>query len=73
MHKLRGGNFDLDLCSGDTIPWEQDPCPWNEAERTLVHRGAVKSTSICPCFSGLGDGEALDTVLCSFPEKRQPA
>lgn len=73
MHKLHGGNIDLDLCSGDTIPWKQDPCPWNEAEGTLEHRCAVKSTSICPYFAGLGDGDALDTVMCTFPEKKQPA
>ena len=69
MHKLKGGNFDLDLCSGDSIPWKQDPCPWNLAEGTNSHRCAVKNTSICKYFAGLGDGDALDTVLCTYPEE----
>ncbi len=70
MHKLKGGNFDLDLCSGDTIEWKQDPCPWNVAENTNIHRCAVKSTSICEYFAGLGDKGYLDIVLCVYPEKR---
>ncbi len=70
MHKLKGGNLDLDLCSGDSVPWKQDPCPWNESEKADIHKCAVKNTSICPFFAGLGDGNVLDTVLCTFPEKR---
>jgi hypothetical protein len=67
LHKLKGGNFDLDLCSGESVDWPQDPCPWNEAEGTLAHHCAVKNTSICPYFVSLGDGKARDTVLCSYP------
>ncbi len=70
MHKLRGGNFDLDLCSADSVEWEQDPCPWNTAEKTGCHRCAVKNTSICEYLAGLGDRESLDTVYCTYPEKR---
>jgi len=70
MHKLKGGNIDLDLVSADTVPWKQDPCPWNAAEGTLAHRCAIKNTSICEYFVGLGDGDALDTVLCSYPVPR---
>jgi hypothetical protein len=70
MHKLKGGNLDLDLCSGDSISWKQDPCPWNVAEKTNNHKCAVKNTSICEYFAGLGDGDNLDTVLCIYPEKR---
>ena len=71
VKKLRGGNFDLDLCSGDSIGWKQDPCPWNAAENTECHKCAVKNTSICDYFAGLGDGENLDTVLCTYPERRR--
>jgi len=70
MNKLKGGNLDLDLCSGDAVPWKQDPCPWNVAEKTTSHKCAVKNISICPYFAGLGDGDNLDTVLCTYPEKR---
>jgi hypothetical protein len=71
MHKLKGGNFDLDLCSGDSISWKQDLCPWNVAEKTNSHKCAVKDTSICKYFAGLGDGDNLDTVLCTYPEERK--
>jgi hypothetical protein len=70
MNKLKGGNFDLDLCSSDLVTWKQDPCPWNVAEKTFIHRCAVKSTSICEYFAGLGDGDEVDTVLCTYPIKR---
>jgi hypothetical protein len=72
MRKLKGGNFDLDLCSGDAVKWKQDPCPWNVAEKTTAHKCAVKNTSICGYFAGLGDGDALDTVLCTYPVRRTP-
>jgi hypothetical protein len=67
LHKLKGGNFDLDLVSGGAVGWPQDPCPWNTAELTATHRCAVKNTSICPYFAGLGDGKDRDTVRCSYP------
>lgn len=65
MHNLKGGNFDLDMCSGDSINWKQDPYPWNVTENTSDHKCAVKNTSICRFFAGLGDGENIDTVLCT--------
>lgn len=71
MNKLKGGNFDLDLCSGDSINWPQDSCPWNTAENSAAHRCAVKNTSICEYFAGLGDGDKLDTVLCTYPGKNK--
>ena len=40
-------------------------CPWNESEKTDVHKCAVKNTSICKYFKGV---EYLDTLLCSYPE-----
>lgn len=70
MRKLKGGNLDLDLCSGDSISWKQDPCPWNMAEKTDRHKCAVKNTSICEYFAGLGDGAMVDIVLCTYSEKR---
>jgi hypothetical protein len=69
IRKLKGGNVDLDLCSGDTVDWPQDPCPWNVEENADIHYCAIKNTSICPYFAGLGDGKKLDMVLCSYPEK----
>jgi hypothetical protein len=53
------------------VPWPQDPCPWNTADNTNFHKCAVKNTSICEYFAGLGDGENLDTVLCTYPERRR--
>lgn len=67
IRKLKGGNFDLDLCSGDKVDWKQDPCPWNVEDKTAVHRCAVKNTSICKYFVSLGEGGERDTVLCSYP------
>ena len=65
IRKLRGANMDIDLATpADAIQWQQDHCPWNEAEGTNVHKCAVKNVSICPYFCGV---EYLDTVLCSYP------
>jgi len=65
IKKPSGANMDIDLTTlGDRISWEQERCPWNEAERTDEHRCAVKDVSICPYFCGL---EYLDSVLCCYP------
>ena len=66
MKKLHGANMGIDLAtpSGE-IAWEQDTCPWNQAEGVDTHRCAVKNISICEYFRGI---EALDTVLCAYPE-----
>jgi hypothetical protein len=57
--------MDIDLATAPgNIQWEQDLCPWNQAEATQEHRCAVKNVSICPYFCGI---EVLDTVLCSYP------
>ncbi|MGE5378856.1 MAG: hypothetical protein ACM3XO_27695 [Bacteroidota bacterium] len=67
VRKLKGANMDIDLATPrEEIPWEQDCCPWNEAELTGVHRCAVKNVSICRYFRGV---EYLDTLLCSYPEE----
>ena len=67
IRKLDGANMDIDLASPEaSIPWQQDRCPWNEAERTDNHKCAVKNVSICRFFCGI---EFLDTVLCSYPHK----
>lgn len=66
INKLKGGNLDIDLATPqERIPWEQDACPWNEAEGATVHKCAVKDVSICPYFCGI---EYLDTILCCYPE-----
>lgn len=65
LHKLKGANMDIDLATpAADIAWQQDGCPWNQAESTDSHRCAVKNTSICPHFHGI---EYLDTLLCSYP------
>ena len=67
MKKLRGANMDIDLATSEgEIEWQQDRCPWNEAEGTNAHKCAVKNVSICPYFCGI---EYLDTVLCSYPHE----
>ena len=65
VNKLRGANMDIDLATpkGD-IHWEQDQCPWNEAEDTNEHKCAVKNISICRYFCGV---EYPDTLICSYP------
>jgi hypothetical protein len=67
IHRLKGANMDIDLATPrDQIAWEQDHCPWNEAENTDEHRCAVKNVSICRYFRGV---EYMDTLLCSYPDK----
>lgn len=67
IRKLDGANMDIDLATPDeSIGWQQDTCPWNEAEGTTEHRCAVKSVSICPYFCGI---EYLDNVLCCYPNE----
>jgi len=63
--KLKGANMDIDLATPTKdIAWQQDICPWNQAESTDSHRCAVKNISICQHFRGV---EYLDTLLCSYP------
>lgn len=67
IRKLDGANMDIDLATpADKISWEQDQCPWNEAEGTNEHKCAVKNVSICTYFCGI---EYLDYVLCSYPNQ----
>jgi hypothetical protein len=69
IHKLKGANMDIDLATpANDIAWQQDACPWNQAESTNIHRCAVKNVSLCPHFRGV---EYLDTLLCSFPISTQ--
>jgi len=70
LRRLAGANMDIDLATPPgTIAWRQDPCPWNEAERTVEHRCAVKGVSICRYFRGV---EPLDTLLCAYPLPQDP-
>jgi len=65
IRKLSGANMDIDLTSPKgQIGWQQDQCPWNQAEGSEQHRCAVKNVSICDYFRGI---EYLDVVLCSYP------
>lgn len=65
IQKLKGANMDIDLATPQgSIAWEQDGCPWNEAEETNTHKCAVKNVSICPYFCGV---EYMDTLLCCYP------
>ena len=70
IRKLNGANMDIDLATPrGEISWEQDRCPWNEAEQTNEHRCAIKNVSICRYFRGV---EYLDTLLCSYPDENAP-
>ncbi len=60
---LRGANMGIDLTSKN-LPWKQDECPWNAAEKTSKHKCAVKNVSICKYFNGVAKP---DTVICSYP------
>jgi hypothetical protein len=65
IRQLKGANMDIDLATPEgRISWEQDFCPWNQAEHTDEHRCAVKNVSICRYFRGV---EYMDTLLCSYP------
>jgi hypothetical protein len=65
IQKLTGANMDIDLASPTgSIAWEQQKCPWNEAEKSGEHRCAVKNISLCPYFCGV---EYPDSLLCSYP------
>lgn len=67
IKKLKGGNLDIDLATpAKKIIWQQDKCPWNEAEKTGKHKCALKNVSICPYFCGI---EYIDFVLCCYPNK----
>lgn len=67
IKRLNGANMDIDLTTENKdIRWEQDKCPWNEAEDSNEHKCAVKDVSICPYFCGI---EYLDNVLCCYPHK----
>lgn len=67
LRELRGGNMDIDLVPKAGLKWEQEGCPWNEAEQTTAHRCAVKDTAICRHFRGI---KPLDIVLCAYPGAR---
>jgi hypothetical protein len=67
VRRLGGANMDIDLTTlAGSIAWQQDQCPWNDAESTEEHRCAVKNISICQYFCGI---EYLDTVLCCYPHE----
>ena len=67
IKKLKGANMDIDLATpARTISWEQDKCPWNEAEGRQEHRCAIKNISICPYYCGV---EYLDILLCCYPNE----
>jgi len=59
--------MDIDLATPpENISWQQDRCPWNEAEGTYIHKCAVKNVSVCPYFCGV---EYIDTLLCCYPNE----
>ena len=67
IRRLNGANMDIDLVTPPgMIPWQQDACPWNNAENTDEHKCAVKNVSICQYFCGVA---YLDTLLCCYPNK----
>ena len=43
IRKLDGANMDIDLATPeDRIQWQQDKCPWNEAEGRDKHKWTLK-------------------------------
>ena len=65
IRMLQGANMDIDLATPTgAIEWQQQPCPWNQAEGSQEHRCAVKNISICPYFCGV---RYLDVVMCCYP------
>ena len=65
IRELRGGNMDIDLIPSPNLDWEQEACPWNDAEGVSFHKCAVKDTSICRHFKGI---QPPDTVLCAYAD-----
>ena len=64
IKELKGANIDIDLTSNpNDIDWEQDKCPWNEAEGSDDHKCALKDISLCKFFKGI---KHPDIVLCSY-------
>lgn len=68
LQKYSGANMDIDLTSCDQITWQQTKCPWNEKDKTNIHKCAIKNVSICSYFHGI---EYLDKVLCTYPNAKQ--
>ncbi len=64
IRQLGGGNMDIDLIPKPGLKWEQEACPWNDAEGSSAHKCAVKDISICQHFRGI---RPVDTVLCAYP------
>ncbi len=64
LARFTGANMDIDLTSSGQITWPQEKCPWNEKDKTNIHKCAIKNVSICSYFQGI---EYMDTVLCSYP------
>ena len=64
IRELRGANMDIDIIPKPGLAWEQEACPWNQAEGSSTHKCAVKDTSLCEYFRGV---KFVDTVLCAYP------
>ena len=64
IRELRGANMDIDIIPRPGLQWEQEACPWNEAEGSSAHKCAVKDTSLCKYFRGI---KFVDAVLCAYP------
>ena len=66
IRAITGGNMDIDLFPNPDVQWRIDPCPWNIEDGDLIHKCAVKNTSICKYFRGI---RPIDEVLCAYPSK----
>jgi hypothetical protein len=38
IRQLRGANMDIDIIPRPGLKWEQDVCPWNEADGSSSHK-----------------------------------
>jgi len=63
VKELKGANMDIDLLPNSNLHWEQEKCPWNEAEKINEHKCAIKNVSLCKYFKGI---KYPDKVLCTF-------
>ena len=63
IKKLIGANMDIDFSNAD---FGSTICPWNMEDKSVLHKCAVKNTSICKYFCGV---QYLDSVLCSYPHE----
>ena len=65
--KLNDANMDIDPTTPKgQIEWQQQTCPWIEADGKVEHKCVIKNVSVCPYFCGI---EYLDKLICCYPNE----